>query len=100
MLTDAKIRNAIFRRTARRSCVAAGLLTGGAASAAALAWSEAPVVRIRPLLPLVLVTWMALTPLHLPASQTHNLVTRLALAMSGHNTPYMRSDLLHPGEKS
>ncbi len=82
--------------------VAAGLLIGAAASATALAWSDTPILRIRPLLPLALVAWMALTPLHLPASQTHSLVTRLALALSGHNAPYTRSDLLHPkpGEKS
>jgi membrane-associated phospholipid phosphatase len=74
--------------------VLAGLLLGGAASALTLAWSAPPTRLMRPLVPLALVVWIALTPLHLPASQTHNFVTRLALALAGHDTPYTRHDLL------
>jgi membrane-associated phospholipid phosphatase len=74
--------------------VLAGLLAGGAASALTLAWSEAPTRLMRPLVPVVLVAWMALTPLQMPASRTHDFVTRLALAMSGHDTPFTRHDLL------
>lgn len=73
--------------------VIAGLLIGGTASAMALAWSAAPALLIRPLVPLALVAWMALTPLKMPASQTHSFVTRLALALAGHDTPYTRTDL-------
>jgi hypothetical protein len=36
---------------------------------------------------------MAVAPLELQASQTHAWVTRLALAVSGHDKPFTRSDL-------
>jgi membrane-associated phospholipid phosphatase len=74
--------------------VLAGLLAGGTASALTLAWSAPPARLMRPLVPIALVAWMALTPLQMPASQTHNMVTRLALALAGHDTPFTRSDLL------
>jgi membrane-associated phospholipid phosphatase len=74
--------------------VLAGLLVGGAASAITLAWSAPPTRLMHPLVPMGLVVWMALMPLQMPASQTHNLVTRMALAMSGHDAAFTRDDLL------
>jgi hypothetical protein len=74
--------------------VVSGLLLGGAVSALTLS-AAGPVAALRrPMIPGLLVLWMALTPFQLPASQTHSLVTRLALAMSGHEAPFTRADLL------
>jgi hypothetical protein len=42
---------------------------------------------------LVLTAWLVLTPVHAPASNTHGMVTRLALALSGRDHPYTRHDL-------
>ena len=40
------------------------------------------------------VLWLALMPVHAPASQTHSAVTRLSLVLSGHKMAYTRSDML------
>ncbi len=44
--------------------------------------------------PALAVSWLLVLPLSAPASITHDLVTRLALSLSGRDTPYQRSDLL------
>ena len=76
--------------------VLAGLVVGGAVSAAALVISDQLVISIRPIVPAVLLVWVAVMPFKLHASQTHSLVTRLAVAMSGNEKPFTRNDLLYP----
>jgi membrane-associated phospholipid phosphatase len=72
----------------------AGLLLGGLASAAALRLGHPPAARTPLLLSATLALWFMLTPVHAPPSNTHGLVTRLALALSGREHPYTRHDLL------
>jgi|SRR5438552_5491563 len=74
--------------------VLAGLLVGGAASAAALALQRLPYSLIGPVIPATVALWLALMPAHAPASQTHSVVTRFSLVLSGHEKPYTRSDML------
>jgi hypothetical protein len=74
--------------------VLAGLLVGGAASAAALALIRLPRNLISPLIPAGVALWLAVTPAHAPPSQTHSMVTQLSLKLSGHATPYTRADML------
>ncbi len=74
--------------------VAAGVLVGGAVTALVLALAETGHSVLRPLVPALFLAWMALTPLHLQASSTHSLVTRLALGLSGHVQPYTRTEML------
>lgn len=74
--------------------VLAGLAMGGGVSALALAMSRLSAIVIQPLVPLVLMAWVAVTPFQLQASRSHSLVTRLALTMSGNDKPFKRSDML------
>jgi membrane-associated phospholipid phosphatase len=74
--------------------VLAGLLVGGATSAAVLALVRLPSGLIGPLVPAVVALWLVLMPFKAPASKTHALVTRVALMMSGHERPYTRSAML------
>ena len=79
--------------------VLAGWAVGGAVSAVALALSETSAIRIRPIVPALLLAWVAVMPFKLHASPTHYFVIRLAVAMSGNETPFTRSDLLHPARR-
>jgi len=74
--------------------VLAGWAVGGAVTTMALAVTRASVVSIRPVVPAILLAWVAVMPFELHASPTHALVTRLAVAMSGNETPFKRSDLM------
>ncbi|CDS52713.1 Membrane-associated phospholipid phosphatase [Polaromonas sp. CG9_12] len=74
--------------------VLAGWAVGGAVSAAALAVCQTSPLRIRPIVPVVLMAWVAVMPFKLHASPTHSLVVRLAMSMSGNETPFTRSDLM------
>jgi membrane-associated phospholipid phosphatase len=74
--------------------VVAGFVLGGLASAIALWFGHPPAARTPFLLPTALALWLSLTPLHAPPSNTHGIVTRLALALSGRSQPYTRHDLL------
>jgi membrane-associated phospholipid phosphatase len=74
--------------------VLAGWLVGGAVTAGVLLWTATASVRVLPVVPVLLLAWMSITPVQLQASQSHSLVTRLALKLSGHVQPYTRSDLL------
>ena len=74
--------------------VLAGLAVGGVASAAALRLVRHPISSVPVWLPLGLALWLGITPVGAPASNTHGLVTRLSLALSGRALPYKRSDLL------
>jgi membrane-associated phospholipid phosphatase len=72
--------------------VLAGLLVGGWAGALAFRLGA-----LRPrfsgwLAPLIGL-WFVATPLVAPPSQSHSMVTRLALALSGHATPHTRQGL-------
>jgi membrane-associated phospholipid phosphatase len=73
--------------------VVAGFALGAAVSAAALALAHPPATRAPLLLPLALAAWLTVTPAHAPPSNTHGLVTRLALVLSGRDHPYTRGDL-------
>ena len=75
--------------------VVAGLLSGCAVSALTLSYFESAALALRPLVPALLLAWVAVTPFQLQASQTHSLVTRLALSLSGHEAPFTRAKLLH-----
>ena len=74
--------------------VVAGLALGGLASAAALAGARMPKAGVPLWLPLAIVAWLLLMPHHAPPSFTHDMVTRLSLALSGHQQPYTRSAML------
>jgi len=74
--------------------VLAGLLLGGAASAVALSFAHTPNARVPLLLPIGLAAWLAITPAAAPPSQTHGMVTRLALALSGRTEPHTRDDMM------
>lgn len=79
--------------------VLAGWAVGGAVSAVALALSETSAILIRPIVPVLLLAWVAVMPFKLHASPTHSLVIRLAVAMSGNDTPFTRSDLMRPARR-
>lgn len=73
--------------------VVAGLALGLATSTAALTLAHSPAARLPLWLPLGLALWLGITPAHAPASNTHGMVTRLALAVSGRAQPYTRMDM-------
>lgn len=75
--------------------VVAGLLLGGAVSALMLDLPSWPRVAASPIFPIVLLLFMALMPMHAPASMTHSAVTQLSLLLSGSKVPHTRADLLH-----
>lgn len=72
--------------------VIAGLLLGGAVGSVALGLGQ---LHLRvPLWPApLLLAWLASTATLAPPSPTHSMVTRLALAVSGHARPCTRADL-------
>ncbi len=72
----------------------AGFLLGSMASGCVLACGDFAAMRPRPRwLPLLMTVWLLATPGVAPPSRTHDMVTRLALALSGHARPYTRADL-------
>ena len=79
--------------------VLAGWAVGGAVSVVALALSETSAILVRPIVPVLLLAWVAVMPFKLHASPTHSFVTRLAVAMSGNETPFKRSDMTHPARR-
>lgn len=79
--------------------VVAGLLLGALVSVLAWIRGRAAGVRMRPLIPILVMSWLVFMPAHAPASQSHQVVTQLALKLSGHSHPYTRRDMLrsvHP----
>ena len=74
--------------------VLAGLLVGGAVSALVLGIARLPRVLIGPVVPAVVVLFVALMPAHAPASLAHPAVTRLALILSGSKAPFTRAGML------
>ena len=72
--------------------VVAGLLLGGAVSVLVLL--RVPLrARLSPWLAPLAALWLALMPGVAPPSQSHAMVTRLALALSGHEVPHTRHEM-------
>ncbi|MCK9687524.1 phosphatase PAP2 family protein [Scleromatobacter humisilvae] len=75
-------------------------ITGMALGAAAAGWTLADylahpgAVRAPWWLPLLLLVWLALLPMHAPPSRTHSLVVAISLKLSGRPRPYTRFELL------
>lgn len=77
--------------------VLAGLALGLTASALTLRFARPAVDRAAPTprwVPALAAAWLLVLPHSAPASRTHDLVTKLALSLSGRQVPYQRSDLL------
>jgi membrane-associated phospholipid phosphatase len=74
--------------------VMAGLLVGGIVSALVLGLVRMPRLSTGPIVPAVLVLFVAWMPVHAPASMTHTAVTRLSLLLSGNKEPHTRADML------
>ncbi|MDD5336722.1 MAG: phosphatase PAP2 family protein [Rhodoferax sp.] len=74
--------------------VVAGLLLGAAASITAMARTSLPRALMGSTVTALVALWVLLTPLHIPPLPTHSLVTRLALALSGHAAPHTRHGML------
>ena len=70
----------------------AGVLVGGWVGLLALRMQPPRAASIRWVAP-VMALWLVVTPVYAPASQSHALVTRLALALSGQSRPYTREML-------
>lgn len=73
--------------------IVAGWVLGGAASAAALAMARQPSLRLPAWLPLLVAGLLIGLGTAAPPSRSHDMVTRLSLAISGRSTPYTRHDL-------
>jgi len=71
--------------------VVAGLLIGAGASAWAMSGSEFGFKWSWSWAPLLMSAWLGLAMFAMPPSQSHSLVTRLALKLSGHSVPYFRA---------
>lgn len=76
--------------------VFAGWALGGVVSAVVLGFPVLSGALLRPIIPIILLAWVSITPFGMQASQSHSLVTRMALHLSGHSTPYTRADLFLP----
>jgi membrane-associated phospholipid phosphatase len=72
-----------------------GFALGTAASVVALRGMHAPPLHAPRMLVLGLMAWMTLTPSSAPPSQTHSMVMRLSVALSGRDEPYSRWAMLH-----
>jgi len=70
-----------------------GFLLGGSVSLLAMALARPRAVPVPWWMPALLVAWFALVPMNAPRSFTHDVVTRLALMLSGRAQPYQRQDL-------
>jgi membrane-associated phospholipid phosphatase len=78
--------------------ILAGWLVGGVVSCAVLARGTPVPSRLRAAMFATGALWLTLTPASAPALDTHSIVTRLALKLSGHERPFTRSDLLRGRE--
>lgn len=74
--------------------VLAGWMLGAVVTGVVLRWAQGAQLRVRALLPMVLLAWVAIMPVQMQASQTHSLVTAVALRLSGRSLPFERADLL------
>lgn len=73
--------------------VLTGFALGSAATAAALAAGAWPAGRLPRWTPVLLLAWGLLAVWGAPPSRTHDLVTRLSLALSGRAQPYLRWEM-------
>lgn len=80
--------------------VIAGLLLGGAVSVAALAQASLPRAAIGRMVPVLVAVWLLIMPMHAPQTQSHSLVTRLSLTLSGKIAPHTRHDMLRDLRRS
>jgi membrane-associated phospholipid phosphatase len=75
--------------------ILAGWLVGGVACAAVLARrTPVPAAQLRTAVLVTAALWLTLMPGAGPTVDTHSIVTRLALKLSGHERPYTRTVLL------
>ena len=73
--------------------VISGLALGSAASAAALWRQRWPALRLARWVPMLLLAWTLLAVVGAPPSRTHDMVTRLSMALSDRAQPYRRAQL-------
>lgn len=73
--------------------VVAGFMLGATASALALRATQAPARLPPPWLLTAVAAWLMVWPLGGPMSPAHDIVTSLALRLSGNSTPYTREDM-------
>jgi PAP2 superfamily len=73
--------------------VVAGMGLGAVVSGAVLMRGQLSGACLRPWVPALLALWLAAMPAYAPPSQTHAIVVRLALALSGREVPYTRAEL-------
>jgi membrane-associated phospholipid phosphatase len=73
--------------------VLAGLAAGSMVSVSTLWMARSRHARVPLWMPLGIAAWLAITPVHAPASTTHDMVTRLALKLSGRTMPHTREEL-------
>ncbi len=73
--------------------VVAGLTLGGAVSVISLMRGHLSECRFKVWVPTATAAWLLVMPVHAPASNSHALVTRMALALSGRHIPYTREEL-------
>jgi membrane-associated phospholipid phosphatase len=81
--------------------VLAGLALGGTVSLLTLRRLSGLPAALSPWVAAAAAAWFVVTPVHAPASQTHQMVTRLALALAGHDRPFQRGhwrEHLRPGD--
>jgi len=76
--------------------VVAGLAIGCAVSVSTLWMARTKHPSVPLWVPLGIGAWLAITPAHAPASTTHDIVTRLALKLSGRHTPHTRQEMHRP----
>lgn len=74
--------------------ILAGWLVGGLVSCAVLASGTPVPVQLRATMLVTAALWLTLMPATAPAFDSHSIVTRFALKLSGHELPYTRSALL------
>jgi membrane-associated phospholipid phosphatase len=71
----------------------AGYALGSAASAAVVTLAAMPHTPLPRMLVAGVALWLVVTPASAPPSHTHDWVTQLSLALSGHERPYTRSQM-------
>lgn len=75
-----------------------GFALGGAASALTLSLAHLPARALPHTLGVALLAAQLINPLAAPSVRTHDIVTRVALAVSGHERPYTRGMLRKRGD--
>lgn len=74
--------------------VVLGLFLGGAVSVWVIVKSGLPRAVLGTAVPILVLAWFLVSPVHTPQLPTHSWVTRLSLVLSGQHAPYTRTDLL------